>query len=205
MDAFNSDVLIYAAVPGRPLGRRVAALFRSAAADTHTGSGSVLLLPEILGKPLRDGATEELRPLMDLLARLDLHPVDRPTADLASVLSGRYRLRAADATHLAPRRSRSVPIGSSPTTAAISRSRSRRSRSPTRKTSRTRPGPRVRGSAPAAGRGSRGHGPALARAPSPELRAAASSGDMPVCFLSCAHVLTAPKRQRSPARRAAHR
>lgn len=101
MDAFDSDVLIYAAVPGHPLGSRVAALFRPSAGDTHTGSGSVLLLPEILGKPLRDGATEELRPLMDLLARLDLHPVDRPTADLASVLSGRYRLRAADATHLA--------------------------------------------------------------------------------------------------------
>ncbi len=36
-----------------------------------------------------------------LLARLDLRPVDRPTAELATALSSRYRLKAADATHLA--------------------------------------------------------------------------------------------------------
>jgi len=36
-----------------------------------------------------------------MLARLDLRPVDRATAELATALSGRYRLKVADATHLA--------------------------------------------------------------------------------------------------------
>jgi predicted nucleic acid-binding protein len=101
MDAFDADALIYAAVPGHPLGRRIAALFRSAGAGTMAGTGSVLLLPEVLGKPLRDGATDEIRILAGLLARLDLRPADRATAELATALSSRYRLKAADATHLA--------------------------------------------------------------------------------------------------------
>jgi predicted nucleic acid-binding protein len=101
MDAFDADALIYAAVPGHPLGRRVAALFLSAGAGAMAGAGSVLLLPEVLGKPLRDGAGDEVRILAGLLARLDLRPVDRATAELATALSSRYRLRAADATHLA--------------------------------------------------------------------------------------------------------
>jgi predicted nucleic acid-binding protein len=100
-DAFDADALIYAAVPGHPLGRRVVPLFRSAAPGSAAGTGSVLLLPEVLGKPLRDGSTAEIRALAGLLARLDLHPVDRATAELATALSSRYRLRAADATHLA--------------------------------------------------------------------------------------------------------
>src|SRR5271166_1775582 len=65
------------------------------------GIGPVLLLPEVLGKPLRDGATDEIRILAVLLARLDLRPVDRATAELATALSSRYRLKAMDATHLA--------------------------------------------------------------------------------------------------------
>ena len=65
------------------------------------GVGSVLLLPEVLGKPLRDGATDEIRILAGLLARLDLRPVDRATAELATALSSRYRLKATDAIHLA--------------------------------------------------------------------------------------------------------
>lgn len=101
MDAFDADVLIYAAVPGHPLGERVAALFRSASPSTTAGTGSVLLLPEILSKPLRDGAANEIRILAGLLSRLDLRPVDRATAELATALASRYRLRAADATHLA--------------------------------------------------------------------------------------------------------
>lgn len=101
MDAFDADVLIYAAVPGHPLGRRVAALFQSVTPAAMAGIGSVLLLPEVLGKPLRDGATDEIRILAGLLARLDLRPVDRATAELATALSSRYRLKATDATHLA--------------------------------------------------------------------------------------------------------
>jgi predicted nucleic acid-binding protein len=104
VDAFDADALIYAAVPNHPLGRRVAALFATAshrAADPPDGIGSLLLLPEVLGKPLHDGATDEVRMLAGLLARLDLRPLDRATAELATALCGAYRLRAADATHLA--------------------------------------------------------------------------------------------------------
>lgn len=61
------------------------------------GIGSVLLLPEVLSGPLRDGAAEEVR----ILAGLDLRPVDRATAELATALSSCYRLKAVDAAHLA--------------------------------------------------------------------------------------------------------
>lgn len=101
MDAFDADALIYAALPGHALGQKVAALFGKAAAGTTVGAGSVLLLPEVLSKPLRDHATDEIRILAGLLARLDLRPVDRATAELATVLASKYQLRAADATHLA--------------------------------------------------------------------------------------------------------
>ena len=101
MDCFDADALIYAAIPGHPLGQRVAALFKQAGPGELAGAGSVLLLPEVLGKPLRDGTPDEVRILAGLLARLDLRPVDRATAELATALSSRYRLRAADATHLA--------------------------------------------------------------------------------------------------------
>jgi predicted nucleic acid-binding protein len=101
MDAFDADALIYAAVPGHPLGRPVAALIGSAGAPAPAGIASVLLLPEVLGKPLRDGATGEIRILAALLAQLDLRPIDLATAELATSLSARYKLNAADATHLA--------------------------------------------------------------------------------------------------------
>ena len=42
-----------------------------------------------------------MRILAGLLGRLDLRPVDRATADLATALASKYGLRAADATHLA--------------------------------------------------------------------------------------------------------
>ena len=101
MDAFDADALIYAAVPNHTLGRRVAALFQAAGPGTTAGAGSALLLPEVLSKPLREHATGEVRILAGLLSRLDLRPVDRATAELATVLASKYRLRAADATHLA--------------------------------------------------------------------------------------------------------
>lgn len=104
MDAFDSDVLIYAAEPSNLLGRRVAALFSSAlpADDGQpVGIGSVLLLPEVLSKPLRVGVTDQARVLGRFLARLDLLSFDRPTAELAVSLGSAYRLRAADAAHLA--------------------------------------------------------------------------------------------------------
>jgi predicted nucleic acid-binding protein len=100
MDTFDADVLILAAIRGHPLGRRVLALFQQGTGGP-IGTGSVLLLPEVLSKPRREGATTELRALARLLARLDLRPVDLATAELAAELAARYRLRAADATHLA--------------------------------------------------------------------------------------------------------
>lgn len=104
MDAFDADVLIYAALGVRPLGPAVAALFPpGAVADESApvGLGSVLLIPELLAKPVRDGADDEVEALTWFLARLDLRPVDAATADLAAVLAAKYRLRAADAVHLA--------------------------------------------------------------------------------------------------------
>jgi hypothetical protein len=104
LDAFDADVLIYAAIPGHPLGSRVAALFPVKApgqSGRRYGVGSVLLLPEVMTKPLRDGDPTAVRTLSRLLTRLDLRPVDRAIAELATVLGARYGLRAADATHLA--------------------------------------------------------------------------------------------------------
>jgi predicted nucleic acid-binding protein len=104
VDAFDADVLIYAAVPRHPLGSRVAALFPAAApgkSGRRDGIGSVLLLPEVMTKPLRDGDVAAVRTLGGLLTRLDLRPVDRAIAELATVLAARYGLRAANATHLA--------------------------------------------------------------------------------------------------------
>lgn len=104
MDAFDADVLIYAAAKDHPLGRKVSALFPTAAlADdaASIGVGSLLLLPEVLSKPLREGAHSEARALASLLARLDLRPFDQATAELAVALSVAHRLKAADAAHLA--------------------------------------------------------------------------------------------------------
>lgn len=104
MDAFDADVLIYAAVRDHPLGRRVRVLFPVnpvEATGAVAGIGSVLLIPELLTKPLRENATDELDELSALLGRLDLRPADEATAELATSLGASYRLRAADAVHLA--------------------------------------------------------------------------------------------------------
>jgi predicted nucleic acid-binding protein len=104
MDAFDADVLIYAGIPNHSLGRRVAALFSSGpvtGAVGHAGVGSVLLVPELLSKPLRDEDAAAVTTLSGFLARLDLRPVDRAVAAQAAVLGAQYKLRAPDATHLA--------------------------------------------------------------------------------------------------------
>lgn len=100
MDSFDADVLIFAASPEHPLGRRVLALFRQSG-GSFAGTGSVLLLPEVLSKPRHSGPASEMQALTSLLARLDLRPVDRATAELATALGAQYGLRAVDATHLA--------------------------------------------------------------------------------------------------------
>ncbi len=112
MDAFDADVLIYAAVDGHRLGRRVRALFPNGpitSTGALAGSGSVLLIPELLTKPLRSGASTEVDALVGLLSRLDLRATDEPTAELAAALGARYGLRAADAVHLAT----AVAVGAS--------------------------------------------------------------------------------------------
>jgi predicted nucleic acid-binding protein len=102
MDSFDADVLIYAAVAGHELGRRVRALFPTEPIEkTWVGIGSVLLVPEMLTKPLRENATDELNELSSLLGRLDLLPTDEATAELATALGVAYGLRAVDAVHLA--------------------------------------------------------------------------------------------------------
>ncbi|MFV2039120.1 MAG: type II toxin-antitoxin system VapC family toxin [Acidimicrobiales bacterium] len=103
MDAFDADVLIYAAAPDHELGRRIRALFPTDPSDGTdvVGIGSVLLLPELLSKPLRENAKHELAALGSLLSRLELLPTDVATADLAIALGASYKLRAVDAVHLA--------------------------------------------------------------------------------------------------------
>jgi predicted nucleic acid-binding protein len=102
MDAFDADVLIYAAVPGHELGRRVRGLFSAKhLEDPRAGIGSVLLLPELLTKSLREHADDEFTELVALLSRLDLLPTDVATAEMAAALGASYGLRAADAVHLA--------------------------------------------------------------------------------------------------------
>jgi predicted nucleic acid-binding protein len=104
VDAFDAGVLIYAAVPDHPLGRRVRALFPTDPVVTTgavAGVGSVLLIPELLTKPLRDNSTADLGQLRGLLGRLDLLPTDERTAELATALGAAHHLRAADAVHLA--------------------------------------------------------------------------------------------------------
>ena len=100
LTAFDADVLIYAAADRHPLGVPVASLFVEV--EGPVGIGSVLLLPEVLTKPLReDPDSPEVKALAGLLGRLDLRPVDEATARLAVGLAVTYRLRAADAVHLA--------------------------------------------------------------------------------------------------------
>lgn len=100
MDAFDADVLIYAAAPGHPLGDPVRAIFE-AIRSGPVGVGSMLLVPEVLTRPSRAKHDDEIDALKRLLSRLDLHELDQATATLAAGLAAEYRLRLADAVHLA--------------------------------------------------------------------------------------------------------
>lgn len=103
MDAFDADVLIFAAEVGHPIGNRVAALFDATRADpdARVGIGSTALLPEVLVKPARTLGHGEVRSLAWLLSRLDLVPMAEDIADLAVSVGARYALRSIDAIHLA--------------------------------------------------------------------------------------------------------
>jgi predicted nucleic acid-binding protein len=96
IDAFDSDVLIYAASE-HPLGPRI----RSILFGSGEHLGSVVLLPETLSKPTRVGDDRELGLIGALLDRIDLKPVDLEVAAGAAEYGAKYGLRAADAIHLA--------------------------------------------------------------------------------------------------------
>lgn len=61
-------------------------------AGVVAGIGSVLLLPELLTKPLREHANDELGELGALLSRLELRPTDEATTELATALGALYGL-----------------------------------------------------------------------------------------------------------------
>ncbi len=81
MNAFDSDVLIYAIVPGHELGRRVRALFAQQTfegTDLIVGIGSVLLLPELLTKLSREQSVSESQSLEHCSADLTcVQPISR--------------------------------------------------------------------------------------------------------------------------------
>ena len=96
LDAFDSDVLIYAAGDDAR-----ATAIRAVIRDSSRPLGSTVLIPEVLTRPMRRGERKEYDVLVLLLAQLDLKAVDDEIADAATVLGANYGLRAADAIHLA--------------------------------------------------------------------------------------------------------
>jgi predicted nucleic acid-binding protein len=102
VDAFDADVLIFAADPANALGQRVRLLFPDTEeeGEDEPRVGSTILIPEVLSKPIRDNSAS-LGTLEGLLARIDLRPTTLEVAKLAAQLGSTYRLRAADAVHLA--------------------------------------------------------------------------------------------------------
>lgn len=103
MDAYDTDVVIYAAKASSPEGQIVRSHLRTCAADVAgaAGIGSTLLAIETLTKPLRDDDAHHLAEVAALLAQLDLLPCDQATAELAVDLGARYGLKTVDAVHLA--------------------------------------------------------------------------------------------------------
>lgn len=95
-DAFDAEVLISAA----SIGPRAPAA-QAAIESSMSRIGSVVLLPEVLSKPLRTDDLRERNALVALLSTFDLKPVDEEIADAAVTLGAKYRLRAPDAIHLA--------------------------------------------------------------------------------------------------------
>jgi len=96
--AFDSDVLIYAAVPNHPLGTKVRALLTDSAEERI---GSVILLPELFIKPTRTQNALEVQALQAGILRLELTPVSVEIATYAISLGAAYGLRTPDALHLA--------------------------------------------------------------------------------------------------------
>ncbi len=101
--AFDSDALIYAATAGGEGAQSHADALRTAllSGPPFTHCGSVLLLPEVLSKPIRLGLNAESELLQTYLNRLELVEISTDLAVLATQLAAAYRLKAPDALHLA--------------------------------------------------------------------------------------------------------
>jgi predicted nucleic acid-binding protein len=97
MDAFDADVLIYAA-RGDVSAEQIRRLLMSA---SPAGVGSVLLLPELLSNPKGHRKLAEYAALRRALSRLVLVPVSESTSWIAMGLRARYALKTVDAVHLA--------------------------------------------------------------------------------------------------------
>jgi predicted nucleic acid-binding protein len=97
LNAFDTDCLIYAVATDNALGQRVVALVDSG----ESAVGSVMLLPELLIKPVRNDQLGERERLSELLARLHLIDVDTRIAQASVLLGAKYGLRSIDSVHLA--------------------------------------------------------------------------------------------------------
>jgi predicted nucleic acid-binding protein len=99
VDAFDSDVLIYAAQRD-PRGDIAARLVGETVPAVQV-IGSVVLLTEVFAAPIGSIHEAERQRLINLIAALDLKDVDYEVADLAGTLRTKYRLKTPDALHLA--------------------------------------------------------------------------------------------------------
>lgn len=102
MDAFDADIVIYAAADD-PRGARLHEAISRSEPEAAAGLGSVLLLPETLALAPPDSTERsgEHRRLVALLSRLLLLPVTEEVAAMSTGLRTTYRLKTADAVHLA--------------------------------------------------------------------------------------------------------
>ena len=100
MIAFDTDVLIYAVSQNHPLGEKVRQLLIDPSLDQKR-TGSLILYPELLSKPIREGDQVQLDILTAYLGKLTLYSMDKPIASLAAQLAANYKLKAADSVHLA--------------------------------------------------------------------------------------------------------
>lgn len=96
MDAFDTDILIYASA-GDPRGQILVDAHRSSSGDV-SGIGSALILTEALAL---GRATPAAPRLHELIGSLQLVPVDVRIATIGAALRAKYRLKTPDALHLA--------------------------------------------------------------------------------------------------------
>lgn len=97
--AFDADVLIYSATPYHPLRLAIQQLLSSLRREEALGS--VILIPELLTKPTRLRVEGEVNNLRYALAQIRLIELSREIASDAVQIGGDYRLKLADAVHLA--------------------------------------------------------------------------------------------------------